>query len=38
MILWSALFLPMRVCEVFISVIVIHPSSVHGELITAYEK
>ena len=37
-ILWSALFLPIRVCEVFISVIVIHPSSVHSDLITAYEK
>lgn len=38
MILWSAPFLPIRVCEVFISVIVIHPSSVHSELIAAYEK
>lgn len=38
MILASAPFLPARVCEVFISVIVIHPSSVHSELITAYEK
>lgn len=38
MILLSALLLPIRVCEVFNSVIVIHPSSVHSELITAYEK
>ncbi len=38
MILWSAPFLPIKVCEVFIGVIVIHPSSVHSDLITAYEK
>lgn len=30
--------LPLRVFEVFMSVIVTHPSSVHSELITAYEK
>lgn len=38
MISLSALFLPVRVCEGFISVIVTHLSSVHGELRTAHEK
>lgn len=38
MISWSALFLPIRVCEVFISVIVTHPSFVRGESIRAHEK
>lgn len=38
MVSWSVLFLPTRVCVVFISVIVSHPSFVHGESIRAHEK
>lgn len=38
MVSQSVLFLPARVCVVFISVIVTHPSFVHGESIRAHEK
>lgn len=38
MVPWSVLFLPTTVCVVFISVIVTHPSFVHGGSIRAHEK